>query len=140
MPYWDTQPKSQGKNHRKTKIPFPFPTIDLQLLKTALHYHRRGWGYTSLFGRACAREKPSVTAGALMLLCYLDAHARGRPSTGLEDRSGIYIHGWQKAWKTAVFRLCRLLSSATSRISCMDFFCKYYHQEHNYLIYCVEQL
>ena len=22
----------------------------------------------------------------------------------------------------------------------MDFFCKYYHQEHNYLIYCVEQL
>ena len=45
--------KSQGKNHRKTKIPFPFPARDLQSLKTALHYHRRGWGHSSLYGRAC---------------------------------------------------------------------------------------
>ena len=46
--------QSHGKNHRKTKIPFPFPARDLQSLKTALHYHRRGWGYTSLYGRARA--------------------------------------------------------------------------------------
>jgi hypothetical protein len=45
--------QSHGKNHRKTKIPFPFPARDLQSLKTALHYRRRGWGNTSLIGRAC---------------------------------------------------------------------------------------
>ena len=44
----------QDKNDRKTKIPFPFPSSDLQLVETALHYHCRGWGYTSLFERAYA--------------------------------------------------------------------------------------
>ena len=50
-----TERKSQGKNHRKTKIPFPFTASDLQPSKTALHYHRRGWGHTSLYGRAGAK-------------------------------------------------------------------------------------
>ena len=46
--------QSQAKNHRKTKIPLPFPATDLQPSKTALHYHRKGWGHASLFGRTCA--------------------------------------------------------------------------------------
>ena len=50
--------------------------------------------YLPIWTRMRAREA-SVTAGALMLLCYLDAHARGRPSTGLEDRSGIYAKGME---------------------------------------------
>ena len=37
-----------SQNHRKTKIPFPFPTTDLQPVGKALHYFRKGWGYTSL--------------------------------------------------------------------------------------------
>ena len=40
----------QAKNHRKTKILFPFLTTNLQPAEIALHYFRRGWGHTSLIG------------------------------------------------------------------------------------------
>ena len=40
--------QSHDKNHRETKIPFPFLTTNLQPAETALHYFRRGWGHTSL--------------------------------------------------------------------------------------------
>ncbi|MBO4619108.1 MAG: hypothetical protein J5654_03275 [Victivallales bacterium] len=53
--------QSQAKNHRKTKIPFPFPPLDLQLAEIALHYFQRGWGHTSLIGtrmRIPAKTQP----------------------------------------------------------------------------------
>ena len=49
-----------GKNHRKTKIPIPFPTRDLQPVENALYYFHRGWGHTSLFGRTRVDAKITV--------------------------------------------------------------------------------
>ena len=45
-----------SQNHRKTKIPFPFLPMNLQPVETALHYFRRGRGYSSLIVRARARS------------------------------------------------------------------------------------
>ena len=76
--------QSQAKNHRKTKIPFPFLTTNLQPDEIALHYFRRGWGHTSLnLLRAGAYKQKALpmTAGKKLLAtlpCFCRRSARHR--------------------------------------------------------------
>ena len=89
--------KPQGKNHRKTKIPFPFPARDLQSLKTALHYQRRGWGYSSLYGRACAwidrRQSERFKNGPLSMF-FCSCCASGNASHRRLYRTAVISSGF----------------------------------------------